>query len=148
MNINIQIAKTDEEITSCYSVMRELRPHVAEIDFVSRVRRQENSGYRLVYLQDVSNIVAVAGFRTGENLAWGRFLYVDDFVTLPACRSKGYGSKLFEWIKAYAAKQGCQQLHLDSGIQRKDAHRFYEREGMTMASLHFVENIVPVDSRL
>ena len=38
---------------------------------------------------------------------------------------------------------GYQQMHLDSGIQRKDAHRFYEREGMTMASFHFVENIAP-----
>ena len=36
-----------------------------------------------------------------------------------------------------AAKEGCQQMHLDSGTQRKDAHRFYERQGMTMASFHF-----------
>jgi hypothetical protein len=34
-------------------------------------------------------------------------------------------------------------MHLDSGIQRKDAHRFYEREGMSMASFHFVENLAP-----
>ena len=27
-------------------------------------------------------------------------------------------------------------MHLDSGIQRTEAHRFYEREGMTMAGLH------------
>lgn len=32
-------------------------------------------------------------------------------------------------------------MHLDSGIQRKEAHRFYEREGMTMASFHFIEKI-------
>ena len=32
-------------------------------------------------------------------------------------------------------------MHLDSGIQRKDAHRFYEREGMSLASVHFVGNI-------
>jgi hypothetical protein len=37
--------------------------------------------------------------------------------------------------------EGCEQMHLDSGIQRTEAHRFYQREGMTMASLHFVEKI-------
>lgn len=88
-------------------------------------------------------MVAVAGFRVGENLAWGLFLYVDDLVTLPTQRSRGYGARLLAWLKERAANEGCQQMHLDSGIQRKDAHRFYEREGMTMASFHFVENIAP-----
>jgi hypothetical protein len=47
------------------------------------------------------------------------------------------------WLKDYATKRGCLQLHLDAGVQRSEAHRFYEREGMTMAGLHFVENIAP-----
>jgi GNAT superfamily N-acetyltransferase len=94
-------------------------------------------------VQVTDRVVAVAGFRIGENLAWGRFLYVDDLATLPAHRSKGYGAKLLSWLMELAAKEGCQQMHLDSGIQRKDAHRFYEREGMTMASFHFVEIVAP-----
>jgi len=123
--------------------MRELRPHIAEDRFLSRIRRQQEAGYRLAFVQEAEGLVAVAGFRVGENLAWGLFLYVDDLVTLPAHRSKGYGARLLSWLKERAANEGCRQMHLDSGIQRKDAHRFYEREGMTMASLHFVENIAP-----
>lgn len=141
--MNIRIATTDTEITACYPVMRELRPHIAADQFLSRVRRQENAGYRLAFVQEPDGLIAIAGFRVGENLAWGRFLYVDDLVTLPAFRSKGYGAKLLSWLKEYAAKEGCVQMHLESGIQRKEAHRFYEREGMTMASFHFVENITP-----
>jgi hypothetical protein len=34
-------------------------------------------------------------------------------------------------------------VHLDSGVQRKDAHRFYEREGMKLASFHFSQVIAP-----
>jgi GNAT superfamily N-acetyltransferase len=139
--MNISIAKTDAEISGCYRVMRELRPHIAEDQFVARVRRQEDSGFRLAMLQDSGQPVAVAGFRILENLAWGRFLYVDDLVTLPAHRSKGYGAMLLAWLRDFAAKQNCAQLHLDSGIQRKDAHRFYEREGMAMTSYHFAETI-------
>jgi len=114
-----------------------------EEQFLSLVRGQERAGYRLAYIQEPTGVVAVAGFRVGENLAWGRFLYVDDLVTLPWHRSKGYGANLLSWLKERTAVEGCEQMHLDSGIQRKEAHRFYEREGMTMASLHFVEKIAP-----
>lgn len=137
----IRIATTDVEIAACYPVMRELRPHVTEDQFLARVRSQESAGYKLVYVQASVDVVAVAGFRVSENLAWGLFLYVDDLVTLGEHRSKGYGTQLLSWLKERAAQEGCNQMHLDSGIQRKDAHRFYEREGMTLASLHFVVKI-------
>jgi len=141
--MSIRIAATDSEIVACYAVMRELRPHIAEDQFLVRVRRQENTGYRLVFLQQPEGIVAVAGFRVGENLAWGRFLYIDDLVTLSTHRSKGFGTSLLSWLREFAVHEGCVQMHLDSGVQRKDAHRFYEREGMSMASFHFVENMSP-----
>lgn len=141
--MSLHIATADAEIAACYPVMWELRPHLAEEQFLSRVRGQESAGYRLAYVQEPNGVVAVAGFRIGENLAWGRFLYVDDLVTLSGQRSKGHGARLLSWLKELAAQEGCEQLHLDSGIQRKVAHRFYEREGMTMTSLHFVEKIAP-----
>jgi len=139
--MEIRIATTDTEIVFCYAVMRELRPHVAEDQFLARVRAQEKAGYRLACVQEQDAWVAVAGFRIAENLAWGRFLYVDDLVTLPIHRSKGYGASLLSWLRDYAAKERCLQLHLDSGIQRVEAHRFYEREGMARAGYHFSENV-------
>ena len=33
--------------------------------------------------------------------------------------------------------QGCVRLRLDSGLQRLDAHRFYEANGMQKAGYHF-----------
>ena len=139
--MNIRIATTDADIAACCPAMRELRPHIAVNQFLTRVRSQENAGYRLAYIQEQGGVVAVAGFRVGENLAWGRFLCVDDLVTLPAHRSKRHGARLLSWLRKYAVKEGCQQMHLDSGIQRKDAHRFYEREGMKVAGFHFSENL-------
>lgn len=140
--MDIRIASTDLDIIRCYPVMRELRPQIAEDQFLAKVRSQEQASYRLVFVQHQKEVVAVAGFRISENLAWGRFLYVDDLVTLPAYRSKGIGSRLLSWLKAFAAQEGCLQLHLDSGSHRKDAHRFYEREGMTIAGFHFVVNSI------
>ena len=135
--MKIRIAKTDKDIEACYPVMLELRPDIIRGSFVARIRALEKLGYRLVYLEDSGSPAAVAGFRLGENLAWGRYLYVDDLVTLAVQRSQGYGAALLSWLSEFAAKEGCGQLHLDSGIQRKDAHRFYAREGMQMSGHHF-----------
>lgn len=143
----IKIASSDAEVAACYPVMRALRPHVDENAFVARVRAQEKSGYRLAYLEAGDGPVAVAGFRFQENLAHGRFLYVDDLVTLSIHRSCGHGAKLLSWLEDLAKKEGCAQLHLDSGVQRKEAHRFYEREGMEKVSVHFRKRIVPDQRR-
>jgi len=138
--MDIRLATSDTEIAACFPVMRELRPELVEEMFVSRIRNLEAAGYRLASLQGTEGAVAVAGFRISENLAWGRFLYVDDLVTLSTQRSQGHGHRLLSWLRDYASQQGCAQLHLDSGMQRKDAHRFYEREGMPVTGLHFAEH--------
>lgn len=135
--MNIHIAKTDTEIAACFPVMQELRPHIAEDEFVSRVRDQEMHGYTLAFMEKGNSLVAVAGFRIGENLAWGRFLYVDDLVTSARHRSNGYGARMLSWLRQYAKTEWCGQLHLDSGMQRLDAHRFYEREGLLKSGFHF-----------
>jgi len=132
-----KIAVTDAEIAACYPVMKELRPHIEEGEFVARVRAQQARGYELAFLAVDGRPVAVAGFRMGENLAWGRHLYVDDLVTAAEHRSRGYGALLLAWLRSLAKERGCRELHLDSGVQRKDAHRFYLREGMTLSSYHF-----------
>jgi GNAT superfamily N-acetyltransferase len=137
--MDIRVAASDEEIAACFPVMRELRPGIAEQEFVSRVRELAATGYLLAYATDADQVVAVAGYRIGDNLAWGRFLYVDDLVTLASRRSKGHGAALLDWLRRFAVDNRCSQLHLDSGIQRKDAHRFYEREGMELFGYHFRE---------
>ncbi|BAS26742.1 GNAT family N-acetyltransferase [Limnochorda pilosa] len=132
-----KIARSDAEIEACFPVMAELRTHLRREDFVARIRAQQAGGYELAYVEEDGRPVAVAGFRVGENLAWGRFLYVNDLVTAAAFRSRGYGALLLRWLRDTAKSRGCHQLHLDSGVQRTDAHRFDEREGMTLSSYHF-----------
>lgn len=137
----IQEAIDDAAVGACWEVMRQLRPHVGREEFVERVGRQRADGYRLVACVAQGDppgaVVAVAGFRLMENLAWGRFLYVDDLVTDEGVRSKGHGRELFAWLVAEAQRLGCEQLHLDSGVQRFGAHRFYLRSGMDITSHHF-----------
>lgn len=69
-------------------------------------------------------------------------MYVDDLVTDAAERSKGYGGAvLLRWLADHATANGCGELHLDSGVQRKEAHRFYGREDFEVSAYHFRKRI-------
>ena len=133
----IQIAVNPEEIRACFAVMHQLRTHLVLDAFVEQVQRQQAHGYHLAFLLGAIGPVAVAGYRYGLNLAWGRFLYVDDLVTDSEHRGQGAGQKMLAWLLEQARHAECDQLHLDSGLQRLDAHRFYLREGMHKTSFHF-----------
>lgn len=134
----IRKATTDEEILATRAVMRELRPHVPADAYVATVRRMmETDGYQLVALYADDTVRAIAGYRFMEMLYCGKIMYVDDLNTDERYRSKGYGKALMDWLKTEAKTQGCAQLHLDSGVQRERAHRFYFREGLTISSYHF-----------
>jgi len=131
------VAQSRKEILRCYSVMAQLRPHLTEAEFVARVERQDRDGYRIAFLEDAGAVKCVAGFRILESLAWGKFLYVDDLVTDERERSKGCGQKLIAWLINHAKEQKCDEFHLDSGVQRFGAHRFYLATGMDITCHHF-----------
>jgi GNAT superfamily N-acetyltransferase len=134
----ILLAQTDGEIQRCFPAMAELRPHLIESEFLERVRRQQAQvGYELVLLADHDAVKSVAGFRITESLAWGKFLYVDDLVTAASARYQGYGQQLFDWLLDRGRAHGCHQFHLDSGVQRFEAHGFYLKNRLHLTSHHF-----------
>ncbi|MGZ4239528.1 MAG: GNAT family N-acetyltransferase, partial [Solirubrobacteraceae bacterium] len=117
------------ETALAFAAMRALRPHFDdEAAWVTRVDGlQRPEGYRLAgaFEDGEPTAAAVAGFRLGHNLAWGRFLYVDDLSTRPDRRRRGYARELMDWLERVARRHDCDQLHLDSGVgpERADAHR-------------------------
>jgi GNAT superfamily N-acetyltransferase len=137
----VRIIECDADLAACFPVLAQLRPHLDLDSFLARVRSQKADGYRLAALEADGQVVAVAGFRLLERLVDGRFLYVDDLVTDEEHRSHGHGAALLRWLRDYAGANSCASLQLDSGVVRKDAHRFYEREGMERSSYHFLQKV-------
>ena len=140
-SILIALAESDADIARCFPVMAQLRPHLVEAEFVPRVRRMQAAGFHLAGLTEDGTVRAVAGYRYHEKLFSGRTLYVDDLVSDPTHRSRGHGARLLDWLAAQARARDCDVLELDSGVQRFDAHRFYFRERMKIASYHFARSL-------
>jgi GNAT superfamily N-acetyltransferase len=136
--LTITEAIRDEQILATRDVMLQLRPSVVPDEYLPTVRRMmQEDGYHLVALYNDGAVRAVAGYRFMQMLYCGKIMYVDDLNTDDRHRSLGYGKALLDWLKAKAKANGCGQLHLDSGVQRENTHRFYFREGLTINAYHF-----------
>ncbi len=134
-----------------YSALRELRPHLASLETYVQIvnENQRPEGYRLLGVFDdgIDDAVAAAGFRTLHSLGWGYCLYVDDLITRPAFQNKGHGGLLMRWLREEALRLGCDQLHLDSGVQRHDAHRLYLNQRMHINAHHFARDLKVKEGR-
>lgn len=133
----IQIAKTVAEIDRCFLVMHQLRPALVAEEFASRIQTQQAEGYQLAFLEHEGAVVCVAGFRLLAVLWSGRTLYVDDLATDNACRSRGHGAAMLQWLIAFAREARCNTFSLDSGTHRHQAHAFYFRHGLKITNFHF-----------
>jgi GNAT superfamily N-acetyltransferase len=147
--MDIRIAATNEEILSTYDVMKQLRPHIRQSDYLQLVKLQEAEvGFRLAALWEDNRVTCVAGFRHCRSLGWGKYLYIDDLVTDEKRRSTGAGKAMFDWLVEHARHTGCAEVRLDSAVYRHGAHRFYLRERMDIACFHFKLTLTDGDRRI
>ncbi len=128
----------EKECIEAFPIMRQLRPHLTQniyLDLVNEAQKKEN--YKLFTLYDNGDIAAVIGFMPMITLYYGKFIWVCDLVTDSSKRSKGYGEKLLTFIHEWAKECGYKKVALSSGLQREDAHRFYE-DKMSYSKVSYV----------
>jgi GNAT superfamily N-acetyltransferase len=118
------------------SVHRQLRTMLPP-DYQAKMKRVFAGGARMCVAVDGGEVAGVALYRIYENTFVGRQLYVDDLVTDEKRRSRGVGRALLGYLEQRARALGLDNLSLDSGTQRTQAHKFYFREGMVVTSFHF-----------
>jgi len=89
-----------------------------------------------VFVADDGN--ALVGWCTAyldmNSVRFGRRCWVEDLAVHPDRRSEGVGAALLAAAKDWGRGAGATHLELDSGLDRADAHRFYEREGPSWKS--------------
>ena len=126
-----------------FPVMRELRTHLDEDGYFAFLDVMIPSGYRLLAREDdAGEIVALAGFARAANFYYGRYIWVYDLVTSAKIRSAGHGKALLDHLEATARTEGLDTIALSSGLERSDAHRFYEdKAGFERASYSFTKRL-------
>ncbi|GAB3326846.1 GNAT family N-acetyltransferase [Haloplanus salinarum] len=138
---------TEAEWRAAFPVLSQLREHLSEDQFIDRLRRMHEEGYRLFALFRRGEAVSVAGVALRTNFYNGRHLFVYDLVTRTDRRSEGHGSRLMAFLEDWARERNCESITLESGLWRSDAHRFYEDElGMERFCYTFKKELVRDDT--
>lgn len=137
--MEIKIVNTESDLDKVSRVLLPFRPNFTRETLLAQINEQQKNGFLMAYVEKDGKAISLAGFVVGYKLAWGKHLYVDDFVTDEQYRSIGAGKLMMDWVKSYAREQGCGQIHLDSSVKpfRYPAHRFYLNQGFNIASHHF-----------
>ena len=92
----------------------------------------------ILLAEDAGAIVGLASvYKDYRSIRDGWRTWLQDLVVTSDQRSTGIGAALITAAAGWARDRGCTHLDLASGLGRKDAHRFYEREGMLKASYDF-----------
>lgn len=98
---------------------------------------EEDSG-PLVVQDDSGAVIACCSLHFRPRLNRPRpDAWIPDLVVDPAARRQGAGRALLEEAERLARERGCWQLTLESGYQRREAHRLYDSFGMANEGYYF-----------
>lgn len=125
-DVEIRELESQTEWVDAFPVVKQLRADLDEEQYFEYLDQMTASGYRLFGLFGDDQLAAVAGADITTNMYYGRHLWVFELVTDSDHRSKGFGRQLFQYLVEWAEDRGCKKIALSSGLQREDAHRFYE----------------------
>ena len=128
MNEKIQELTLQEQWIEAFPVIKQLRTDLTEETYLKLLQEMQKDGYTIFALYNNEKIVAVAGLSWRVNFYNKKHIFIYDLVTDMEYRSFGYGEKLLFYIHSWAKEQGAEYVALESGLQRIDAHRFYEEK--------------------
>lgn len=126
------ILETISELTNttqwleAFPIMKQLRTDLTEETYIELLQDMSKDGYKLYAMSVEDKIAALVGASWRINFYNKRHIFIYDLVTDVSQRSFGYGEKLLKYIHDWAKENGAEYVALESGLQRSDAHRFYE----------------------
>jgi len=134
---------TIKDLNGVYALMRQLsRRDFTDEQFEDCYLYNLENNHILVYEHD--NDISGCGILSihypldySRRVAEVVELIVDENV-----RSRGIGKELMASLEQIATQHGCVCITLSSGKPRKDAHRFYEREGFANTHYKFTKGLI------
>lgn len=142
LQYTMQIRKLElEELQTAWELVKQLRKNLDYESFEDLVYEMRSRNYTMFGIFEKEQLITYAGVVIQTNLYHKRHLFIDEFVTHQDFRSCGYGKMMLEYLEDFAKMAACENIVLSSGLQREDAHRFYENTGFCKKSFVFVKTM-------
>ena len=130
-----------KELDVVFEVLSQLRVNLSFKEFDDLIYDMRHMEYKMMGLFERGKLITYAGVAVQTNFYHKRHLYIFDLVTDTKFRAKGYAKEMMEYLDTYAKTAMCENIVLSSGLEKKEAHRFYEREGFCKKSFVFLKAI-------
>ena len=124
---------TAADCRAVYNLICDLEQKQLPYDCFSEIFAEQVADSRFYCLlwEEGSQISGVLNLRFERQLHHAsRIAEILEFSVDSSCRGQGIGRQMFAESCRIAQNFGCSQIELATNQLRKDAHRFYEREGM------------------
>lgn len=124
---------TLEDCKAVYKLICDLECKELPFDAFAEIFAEQvaNGNYYCLLWEQEGSVVAALNLRFERQLHHAsRIAEILEFEVAASCRSCGIGKRLFAEACRIAKENGCSQIELATNQLRKDAHRFYTREGM------------------
>ena len=91
----------------------------------------DDKNHHIIVAQENGKIVSSCVCLIVPNLTHNRQPYalIENVVTDPLFRSKGYATKCLDYARELAIKEGCYKIMLLTGSKEESTHRFYKNAG-------------------
>lgn len=100
----------------------------------------KDANEELLVYEEEKIVIAVISIHFIPQLALrGDFARISYFAVDSNVRSKGIGSEIEDYCTKLATKRNCDRIEVHCHSRRKDAHRFYFRQGYTESPKYFIK---------
>jgi len=121
----MQIRELDlKELYTAYDVLKQLRINLSYKEFEDLIYDMRDMNYKMIGI-----------------FYHKRHLFVFDLVTDEKYRGKKYGKMMLEYLHDYAKMGMCENIVLSSGLEKVDAHKFYENQGYSKKSFVYLKSV-------
>lgn len=132
-NINIEDLKY-EDIEECYKLTMDVFSENNNLEDIKQLYKKcsaQKDTYKFLVAKLNGKIVGYTTCIIGYNLFDGNhpFMTLWYVCTHPDYRRKGIATQLFNEIEKIAIANSCELIYFISGINRKEAHDFYKKQG-------------------
>ena len=109
----------------------------------SKLEQLSKTGWDEVFVyEDEGRVVAFISSHYSVQLAFEKdFCEIGYFVVDQEVRGRQIGDKLESYVCERARERNCGDIFVYSSLKRKDAHRFYERQGYKQTEKYFEKTL-------
>ena len=139
---------TIDDCKDIYELVCELESKQLSFRRFSEIYQKQigSSCYYCVVCEHDNHIVGFLNLRYEEQLHHANYIAeILEFVVRSSHRNSGIGKEMFAFACDQAKKFGCIQIEVACNQLRKDAHRFYERQGMRNSHFKFSKSLTGED---